>query len=37
MPPKIMKQIIPSIITPITNLINNSLKMESLQTTGKQL
>ena len=26
MPPKIMKQIIPSIITPITNLINNSLE-----------
>ena len=26
MPPKIIKQIIPSIITPITNLINNSLE-----------
>ena len=26
MPPKILKQIIPFIITPITNLINNSLE-----------
>ena len=34
-PPTILKQIIPSLITPITRLINEHYRKESLQTSGK--